>query len=177
MFGGNFAVNGGRNGANEILLDGVPAAPPSDNGNRLTVFPSVDAVEEFRVQTNNFSAECGNSGGGLVNVVDDWAETATFLQLRVGQAARLARALGSIWVRAYIDAGRVVIGGHNVAAARMCDQGCCAAVILRRRHRKPGFSESGRRLRGRLSPLGPSSNSLRLQSDTGCALTPHARVR
>jgi hypothetical protein len=69
MFGGNFAVNGGRNGANEILLDGVPSAPPSDNSNRLTVFPSVDAVEEFRVQTNNFSAEFGNSGGGLVNVI------------------------------------------------------------------------------------------------------------
>jgi hypothetical protein len=50
-------------------------------------------------------------------------------------------------------------------------------VILRRRHRKPGSFESGQRLRGRLPPLGPSSNSLRLQFDTGSAPTPHARVR
>ena len=110
-------------------------------------------------------------------LVDDWAETATLLAInwlvkRRGWPGRLSP-LG--W--AYMDAGRVVIGDHNVGAARMCDQGCCATVILRRRHRKPGFPESGRRLRGRLPPLGPSSNSLRLLFDTGCAPTPHARMR
>jgi hypothetical protein len=67
--GGNFSINGGRQGANEVLLDGVSSTPLSDNTNRLTIFPSVDAVEEFRVQTNNFSAEFGNSGGGIINLL------------------------------------------------------------------------------------------------------------
>jgi hypothetical protein len=67
--GGNFSVNGGRSGQNDILLDGVSSTPVSDNSNRLTIFPSVDAVQEFRVQTNNFSAEFGASGGGIINLI------------------------------------------------------------------------------------------------------------
>lgn len=67
--GGNFSVNGGRDGQNDILLDGVSSTPVSDNSNRLTIFPSVDAVQEFRVQTNNFSAEFGASGGGIINLI------------------------------------------------------------------------------------------------------------
>ncbi|HEY1497802.1 MAG TPA: TonB-dependent receptor, partial [Candidatus Solibacter sp.] len=69
IYGGNFSINGGRTGTNEILLDGVTSTPPSDNSNRLTILPSVDAVQEFRVQTNNFSAEFGNSGGGIINLI------------------------------------------------------------------------------------------------------------
>src|SRR5215831_6117995 len=69
MTGGNFSVNGGRSGSNDILLDGVSSSVPSDASQRLTVLPSVDAVEEFRVQTNNYSAEFGGSGGGIVNLI------------------------------------------------------------------------------------------------------------
>jgi len=67
--GGNFSVNGGRDGSNEVLLDGVSSTPLSDNSNRLTIFPSVDAVQEFRVQTSNYSAEFGLSGGGIINLI------------------------------------------------------------------------------------------------------------
>ncbi len=64
-----FNVNGGRKGTTDILLNGVSSTPPNDGVNELTVFPSVDAVEEFKVQTSNFSAEFGASGGGIINVV------------------------------------------------------------------------------------------------------------
>lgn len=64
-----FNVNGGRKGTTDVLLNGVSSTPPSDGVNELTVFPSVDAVEEFKVQTSNFSAEFGASGGGIINVV------------------------------------------------------------------------------------------------------------
>lgn len=39
-----FNVNGGRSGSTDVLLDGVPSAPPTDDFNALTIFPSVDAT-------------------------------------------------------------------------------------------------------------------------------------
>lgn len=66
----NFSVNGGRPGTNEILLDGIPSSPTLVNpAQGYSVFPSVDAVQEFRVQTNNYSAEFGRSGGAVVNLI------------------------------------------------------------------------------------------------------------
>lgn len=66
---GSFAmhVNGGREEFNNFLLDGV------DNNdayvNRYVVQPSVDSVQEFKVETNSYSAEYGRNAGGQVNVV------------------------------------------------------------------------------------------------------------
>jgi hypothetical protein len=64
-----FNVNGGRAGTTEILLDGIPSAPPTDAYNTVGIFPSVDATQEFKVMTNNYSAQFGLSGGGIINVV------------------------------------------------------------------------------------------------------------
>ncbi len=64
-----FNVNGGRSGSTDVLLDGIPSAPPTDDFNALTIFPSVDATEEFKVQTSNFSSQFGNSGGAIINVI------------------------------------------------------------------------------------------------------------
>lgn len=64
-----FNVDGGRSGTTDVLLDGIPSAPPTDDFNALTIFPSVDAVQEFKVQTSNYSAEFGLTGGGIINVV------------------------------------------------------------------------------------------------------------
>lgn len=64
-----FNVNGGRSGTTDVLLDGIPSAPPTDDFNALTIFPSVDATQEFKVQTANFSAQFGNTGGGIINIV------------------------------------------------------------------------------------------------------------
>ncbi len=64
------SVNGGRPGTNEILVDGIPSTPPLVNPIQgFTVLPSVDSVQEFKVQTNNFSAEYGRSGGGVINMI------------------------------------------------------------------------------------------------------------
>ncbi|MGI8783663.1 MAG: TonB-dependent receptor domain-containing protein [Acidobacteriota bacterium] len=67
--GAQLTINGGRMATNEILLDGIPSAPPIDGQNPFTVVPSVDAVQEFRVQTSNYSAEFGLSGGGIINLI------------------------------------------------------------------------------------------------------------
>jgi len=66
----NISFNGGRPGSNEILVDGIPSSPPLNNPIQgFTVFPSVDAVQEFKVQTNTYSAEFGRSGGGIINLI------------------------------------------------------------------------------------------------------------
>jgi len=67
----NFISNGSRNATSDILLDGVSATNFEQNSGILapTYTPSVDSVEEFKVQQSNFSAEYGFSGATVVNVV------------------------------------------------------------------------------------------------------------
>ena len=68
--GVNISANGGRPVSNEVLLDGVPSAPPGGTPiNVFSIFPSVDAIQEFRVQTSNYAPEFGRSGGGIINMV------------------------------------------------------------------------------------------------------------
>jgi hypothetical protein len=58
------AVSGGEPSFNEALLDGVP----NTGGNGLIQFvPSVEATQEFKVQTNSFDSECGRFTGGVIN--------------------------------------------------------------------------------------------------------------
>jgi hypothetical protein len=64
-----FNVNGARAGNTDVLLDGVPSAPPSDDFAVLSIFPSVDATQEFKVQTSNYSTQFGNAAGGIMNIV------------------------------------------------------------------------------------------------------------
>ncbi|MFN7919725.1 MAG: carboxypeptidase regulatory-like domain-containing protein [Bryobacteraceae bacterium] len=69
--GGAININGNRPLQNNFLLDGVDnnSNATSFRGERVDVIrPSVDAVAEFKVQTNAFSAEFGRSAGGAVNV-------------------------------------------------------------------------------------------------------------
>ena len=65
--GGNFSVNGMRDVYNDYLLDGVSFKDWVHGTNGMN--PSVDAVQEFRTQTSNYSAEFGANTGGLVNMV------------------------------------------------------------------------------------------------------------
>src|SRR5881394_873595 len=63
---GDFQVGGGQAGQSQILIDGVPT-----NGaylNVVTVIPTQDAIEEFKVQTNNLGPEYGRFAGGVINL-------------------------------------------------------------------------------------------------------------
>jgi hypothetical protein len=69
--GGAISVNGNRTLQNDYLLDGIDnnSHATSYRGDRVDVIlPSVDAVQEFRVQSNAYSAEYGHSAGAVVNV-------------------------------------------------------------------------------------------------------------
>jgi hypothetical protein len=69
--GSNFFSNGSRNSQSDVLIDGVTDAVQEQNGGVSDVKfrPSVEGVQEFKVQTNSFSAEYGNTGGTVVNIV------------------------------------------------------------------------------------------------------------
>ncbi|MCX6607441.1 MAG: carboxypeptidase regulatory-like domain-containing protein, partial [Acidobacteria bacterium] len=67
VFDSNFSVGGGRTSTNEVLLDGAPNTIGDFNG--VVIVPAVDSVQEFRLETNSYSAEFGRSGGGAVNIV------------------------------------------------------------------------------------------------------------
>jgi hypothetical protein len=62
----NFSVNGQREYANSIMIDGVNST--TNRTQDITATPSVDAVEEFKVATSAFSAEFGSSAGGEVSI-------------------------------------------------------------------------------------------------------------
>ena len=60
------SANGGRQGSTFYMLDGVTNM---DNYNDLTApFPNADATQEFKVITNNFSAQYGFSPGAVVSI-------------------------------------------------------------------------------------------------------------
>jgi hypothetical protein len=62
-----YVVHGQRQDANNFQLDGV--ANVTLGGNSVQARPNVDAVQEFKIQTSNFSAEFGRNAGSVVQVV------------------------------------------------------------------------------------------------------------
>src|SRR4029453_9304768 len=71
-FRGAFNVNGNRAFNNAFQLDGVDNTSYSNSFrgmNVQVVQPSVEALQEFKIQTNAYSAEFGRSSGALVNAV------------------------------------------------------------------------------------------------------------
>ena len=69
--GNNFVSNGGRNATAEVLIDGVAATTyePNTGINTVLYTPSVDAVQEFKIMQNNYTAEEGFTGNTYVNMV------------------------------------------------------------------------------------------------------------
>jgi hypothetical protein len=61
-----FVVNGGRDDQNNFLVDGINVIDHYFNS--LTLTPSIDAIQEFKVLQNSYSAEAGMFGSGQVNV-------------------------------------------------------------------------------------------------------------
>ena len=68
---GSFNINGLRSTVNNFLIDGVDnnAYGTSNQGfSNQVMQPAPDAVAEFKVVTNNMSAEYGRAAGGVINV-------------------------------------------------------------------------------------------------------------
>jgi hypothetical protein len=63
----NFQSNGQRNSSSDVLLDGAILAPPEagqgSGQNSMYWQPAPEAIEEFKLQNNSFSAEYGSNGG------------------------------------------------------------------------------------------------------------------
>jgi hypothetical protein len=69
---GWFVVNGNYQAQNNFIIDGVDNNQGTTNAQALSaqvVQPSPDAIGEFKVQTNGYSAEFGRSAGAVVNLV------------------------------------------------------------------------------------------------------------
>ena len=64
---GNYQIGGGTANQSASYFDGV-TVQDSAYGNIVVLTPSPEAVAEFRVQTNNSSAEFGRFVGGVVNI-------------------------------------------------------------------------------------------------------------
>ena len=68
--GFGFSANGARSLQNNFLLDGIDNnsnLPDLLNEANYVVMPSVDALQEFRVETNSYAAEFGRATGAVVN--------------------------------------------------------------------------------------------------------------
>jgi len=69
--GTNFISNGSRGASADILVDGSSITNFEPNGGitAVTYVASPEAMEEFKIQQSNFSAEYGFSGGSIINMV------------------------------------------------------------------------------------------------------------
>jgi Carboxypeptidase regulatory-like domain/TonB dependent receptor-like, beta-barrel len=66
----SFNVNGGRSELNNFLLDGVDnnAYGTSNQGfSNQVIQPNPDALQEYKVETDNYSAEFGRASGAVIN--------------------------------------------------------------------------------------------------------------
>lgn len=97
--GGGFLSHGQQVGQNNFLIDGI------DNNSTImgqqdrkaqAMIPSMDAVQEFKIQTSNYSAEYGRNAGAVVNVtISGRHEPVPRKRLRV-HAQRLLRCARSL---------------------------------------------------------------------------------
>src|SRR5438067_3934334 len=64
----DMSVNGNQSNANMWTVDGVNNMDVGSNAT-LLVFPSIDSIQEFRVERNSFSAEYGQAQGAVINLI------------------------------------------------------------------------------------------------------------
>ena len=59
-------INGGRPRTNEYLFDGISVLQPEPG--QVAIYPVVDAIQEFKIESNSPPAEFGRFNGGVVNL-------------------------------------------------------------------------------------------------------------
>src|SRR5215471_14556242 len=64
--GSEIGGNGGRLIWGQVNVDGITMV--NNRHNYVNIYPSIDAIEEFKVQTGNYSAEYGGNAGTNVNI-------------------------------------------------------------------------------------------------------------
>src|SRR5688572_33334000 len=65
--GGGISINGTRSEQNSFQLDGVTNTNQWDAG--ISFQPSVDSIQEFRIEVSSYAAEFGRGAGGQISVV------------------------------------------------------------------------------------------------------------
>jgi hypothetical protein len=63
--GSSISANGGRVTWGQVNVDGITMV--NNRHNYVNIYPSVDAIQEFKVQTGNYSAQYGGNAGSNVN--------------------------------------------------------------------------------------------------------------
>lgn len=63
---GNYQINGALSGYSVIYLDGAPLNNAFTS--QVTLLPTQDSIQEFKVQTSNLGPEWGRFGGGVMNL-------------------------------------------------------------------------------------------------------------
>jgi outer membrane receptor protein involved in Fe transport len=64
--GSSISANGGRVTWGQVNVDGITMV--NNRHNYVNIYPSVDAIQEFKVQTGNYSAQYGGNAGSNVNI-------------------------------------------------------------------------------------------------------------
>lgn len=64
---GDVSIDGQRESSNGFTVNAVDVQEHMNGG--TSVIPNLDAIQEFRVLTNNFDAAYGNYNGGMINVI------------------------------------------------------------------------------------------------------------
>jgi len=66
--GADISVSGGASNANLFLVDGANNVDVGSN-RTILVYPSLDSIQEFKVERNSYNAAFGGAGGGVVTIV------------------------------------------------------------------------------------------------------------
>ncbi len=60
------SIAGGPVRGNNYLLDGIPI---TDSNNRAIIIPTLESVQEVKIQSNTYDAEMARTGGGMFNTL------------------------------------------------------------------------------------------------------------
>jgi hypothetical protein len=66
--GADISISGGASNANLFLVDGANNVDVGSN-RTILVYPSLDSIQEFKVERNSYNAQFGGAGGGIVTIV------------------------------------------------------------------------------------------------------------
>lgn len=64
--GANYVANGSRSDSAGIYIDGINDESPRDAGSQIS--PPLDSIQEFRMETADYTAQYGRLGGSVVNL-------------------------------------------------------------------------------------------------------------